>query len=56
MKHLYCLRLIWPDGVTATPLRGLSKEDAEEYVAALQPKYDKIGQGTKIVIHPEAVE
>ena len=51
----YFLKLTWPDGVTATPLRGLSLKDAEKYVADLQPRYDSDGRNTKITYHAETV-
>jgi hypothetical protein len=46
----HAIKLIWPDGVTAIPLRNLSKEEAEEYVRDLQPQYDREGNGTRITV------
>ena len=33
----YAIRLTWADGTKATPVRNLSKAEANEYVEDLQP-------------------
>lgn len=49
-ENNYGLKLTWPDGVTAYPIRHLSQVEAEEYVTDLQPTYDSEGRGVRITV------
>jgi hypothetical protein len=49
----YAVRLTWKDGVTATPVRNLTKEKAQEYVDDLDLQR-KLHATMSVVQLPEA--